>query len=45
MLACFDAERFFIGNAKLVEFDKSGSSAIIALVVDEECYIANIGDS
>lgn len=26
-------------------FDKSGSCAIIILTVEQECYIANVGDS
>ena len=26
-------------------FDKSGSCAIIILTVENECYIANVGDS
>lgn len=25
--------------------DKSGSCAIVALIVEEMCYIANVGDS
>lgn len=27
------------------ELDRSGSCAIIALVIEDECYIANVGDS
>ena len=27
------------------DFDKSGSCAVICLIVDEICYVANTGDS
>lgn len=45
-----EAERLyleFVRNQERdrVDFDKSGSCAVICLVVDEVCYVANTGDS
>lgn len=40
------AEREFLNRAEnAVPIDKSGSCAIVALIVDDICYIANLGDS
>ena len=45
------AEEYFINNYALNKdnpnelYDKSGSCAIIALIIDNICYIANVGDS
>ena len=44
---CAEAEAFFLSIAenKKPNFDKSGSCGIIVLIVDKECYVANVGDS
>ena len=45
------AEEYFINNYALNKdnpnelYDKSGSCAIIALIIENKCYIANVGDS
>ena len=36
-----DAERIFLAMPS----DKSGSCAIVCLIVDGECYVGNVGDS
>lgn len=45
-----EAERLFLEFAEsqhkdIGELDKSGSCAIILLIIDDMCYIANTGDS
>ena len=43
---CMEAEQMFLSLAqKQPVVDRSGSCAIIVLIVDKECYIANVGDS
>ena len=44
---CLEAERIFMTNAdkKTPMHDRSGSCAIIVLIVEQECYVANVGDS
>ena len=43
---CAIAEERFLKKAdQEISYDKSGSCAIIVLIVDKECYIANVGDS
>ena len=44
ILGCAEAERRFLSYAEKCN-DTSGSCAIIVLTVDEECYVANVGDS
>jgi protein phosphatase 2C family protein 2/3 len=39
-----DAEKQFI-KASEEQGERSGSCAIVALLVEEKCYIANVGDS
>lgn len=34
-----------IADNQLPKHDKSGSCAIIVLIVESECYVANVGDS
>jgi len=44
---CLEAERKFLefsDRAKPVH-ERSGSCAIIVLIVEQECYVANVGDS
>ena len=44
-----EAERDFVNNFALNKnkevVDKSGSCAIVALIVEDDCYVANVGDS
>lgn len=44
-----NAERDFINNYAITRngevLDRSGSCAVITLIVDDICYIANVGDS
>ena len=43
---CLEAEKMFMAKAeKWQPYDKSGSCAIIVLIVESECFIANVGDS
>ena len=39
------AENDFINNIALKENDKSGSCALVCLIIDNKLYIANCGDS
>jgi protein phosphatase 2C family protein 2/3 len=44
-----EAEKHFLANAldktKTFIIEKSGSCAIVVLIVEDMCYIANVGDS
>ena len=44
---CLEAERLFSMNAASRQpvHDHSGSCAIICLIVSDQCYVANVGDS
>ena len=44
---CLEAENIFLKEAEAKEpkFERSGSCAVIILFVDNECFVANIGDS
>lgn len=44
---CLEAERRFLAQADAREptHDRSGSCAIIILMVNSECFVANVGDS
>jgi len=44
---CLDAERRFLelADKHKPSHDRSGSCAIVVLMVDSECFIANVGDS
>ena len=47
---CLEAERFFLDSVerRLADtgfLDKSGSCAIIILIVNDTCYVGNVGDS
>lgn len=43
---CLKAEKQFLQHAdSLPKHDRSGSCAIVVLVVDMEVYVANVGDS
>ena len=46
-MGCLEAEKLFLATAELqTPFpERSGSCAIIALIVEKECYVANLGDS
>ena len=44
MNGCIEAERQFLAKAEAIG-DGSGSCAIIVLVVDNDIFVANIGDS
>jgi protein phosphatase PTC2/3 len=46
-MAFFEAERNFLIGADVRNpiHDRSGSCAIIVLFVDNQCYVANLGDS
>lgn len=39
------AENQFIEEAKRSNFDRSGSCALVCLIVRDKCFIANLGDS
>ena len=39
------AENVFIEEAKRSGFDRSGSCAIVCVVVKDKCFVANVGDS
>ena len=45
-----EAERLFLSfssnqASEIGDYDKSGSCAVVCLIVDDTCYIANTGDS
>lgn len=45
-----EAERLFLEYAdrqkdETNEIDRSGSCALIVLIIDDNCYVANVGDS
>ena len=45
-----EAERLFLEYAEkqldeVGDIDRSGSCAIIILIIDDMCYVANVGDS
>ena len=47
---CREAEKLFLEYAErqekeLGDIDRSGSCAIIVLIIDEMCYVGNVGDS
>lgn len=43
---CVKTENDFLAaNVDLVEYDKSGSCAVLALSIDRQIYIGNVGDS
>jgi protein phosphatase 2C family protein 2/3 len=39
------AENLFIEDAKRNNFDRSGSCALICLIIKDKCFVANLGDS
>ncbi|MFO0116536.1 MAG: hypothetical protein ACK521_02585 [bacterium] len=44
---CLEAEKNFLEFADKIKpvHERSGSCAIIVLIVGQECYVANVGDS
>lgn len=44
---CLEAERKFLEDSenKKPSHERSGSCAIIVLIVEQECFVANVGDS